>query len=129
MHPRFKPLAIEITITVAIFLLLFQGGILPSDLSNPYVLLVVGVFIAEFIRILYKLRRLRLEGVDIDDEGLKSPVLYGASSKLGNFDYQWKKNTKPIYWIIGIVFSLMALVVVTFIILAVLSQFGLISLP
>ncbi len=105
-----RPVSVEILVVVGVFLLLFQANLVPMDLTNPITLGVLLIVVAEFGRILYKLRKLRNDGVDIADEGTKSPVWYGVSQKVGNIDYKVNRALQPVYWAITIVFLLVGIV-------------------
>ena len=110
MDPRMRPLSMEILIAVGLLVALFQlnqqklSPIDITDMSNPVTVIILLIFVAEFFRILYKLRKLRLEGVDLSNESLKSPVWYGASLQAGGLDYKINKILQPIYWAIAITF-------------------------
>jgi hypothetical protein len=104
MDPRMRPVSVEILVVVGVFLLLFQSKLLPIDLTSPVTLLVLLLVVAEFVRILYKLRKLRKAGVDLADESMKSPVWYGVSPKVGNVDYKINKTLQPVYWVIAVAF-------------------------
>jgi hypothetical protein len=122
MDPRMRPVSVEILIAVGALLLLFQFKLLPLDLTNPITLLVLLLFMAEFVRILYKLRNLRMEGVNVGDESLKSPVWYGASERVGNVDYKINKTLQPVYWVIAIAFIVAGVVGVVAAIMVSISR-------
>jgi hypothetical protein len=82
MDKRFRPISIEMCVAVIIFLVVAQ--LLPQDLTNPFTLVFFLLALAEFIRILYKLRKLRKEGVDISAQQYRSPLYDAMSPKMGN---------------------------------------------
>jgi len=57
------------------------------------------------------MRRLRKNGVNIDEEGLKSPLLYAISPTLGNFMYQKNRILWPLWRALGILWAIVAVVV------------------
>lgn len=117
MDPRFRPISIEIVVAIALFMILFQTGIVTADATSPITLLFLAVLIAELVRILWKLRNLRKAGVDIDHQGMRSPVWDAVNPKVGDAYYTVRQWEQPLFWLIGIVFSACALAVIIVIVL------------
>ena len=69
MDKRFRPISFEIIIFIAIFLYIFHLKIILDNISSPLVIILLLFGLAEFIRILYELRTLKKEGVNIDEQG------------------------------------------------------------
>jgi hypothetical protein len=82
MDQRFKPVSIEIGVAVIVLLIVSEA--LPKDLTNPITLTFLLLMVAEFIRILYLLRKLGKEGVNISEQEYRSPVYDSISSQAGD---------------------------------------------
>lgn len=121
MNPKFKPISIEILVTIFLFLFIFsKDGLVGPSLDSLLIKVVLLVFVIEFLRILYKLHKLSMSGVDIDDEGMKSPFWYLVKPKVGESLYKKDKFLKPVYWTAAIIFSFFAIITVVFVIVAVI---------
>ena len=97
MDPRFRSFSFEMIIVVAVFLTVFQSGILSMDVTNPITLTVLFLFVIECFRILYKLRRFRKEGVNIAEQSYRSPIVDTISPRIGSSYTQINK------WIIRLI--------------------------
>lgn len=119
-----KALAIEMMIVLGIPLLLFQSNIIPLD--GPFTFPIALLALAELIRLLYKFRQMRLQGINIADEGLKNPLLYSVNPRLGDFGYRWVRFQKPLLWVATGLLCAMAVLGTGGVLVLIAIQFGLI---
>jgi hypothetical protein len=123
MDPRFKPIAIEITIFLIVFTVLIGGrnnygdfteGLIKKNMDSGWYLLLLFVFAAELVRITWKLRKLRKQGVNIDDEAMKSHNPDMTNPEKNEIEYINAKKSQPIYKIMTWMFVGCAAIMIFF---------------
>ncbi|MEI6553939.1 MAG: hypothetical protein WCO09_05220, partial [bacterium] len=115
MDPRMRSLWIETFIFVIIPTIIFKLKIMViEDIYNPMVDILLVIIVAELFRLLYKFRKLRLEGVDIDSEAGARPSSSSSDPKLNDVLSKQNRIVYLFEWVVGIFGICIALVAVIF---------------
>jgi len=121
MNPKFRATSLEILLFLSVLIMLFKTGVI-TDVTIPLTQTILVLSAAEAVRVLLKLRRLRQGGIDIDDQGLRSPLLYAVSPHVADLDYKFHRTLRPLYWACAIVFVAFALITILVLILYLTNQ-------
>ena len=102
MDPRWRPVSIEIMVTCIVLIGVFQLHLISMDVTNLVTQIVLLIFVAEFVRILYLFNKLKNEGVNIAAQAYRSPLADSLGTRTGN---AYAAFSKWRMYLIGIVIA------------------------